>query len=96
MAISSTVKPGPFFVGVEKPMKVYTMDNMLFTNAKVKDEVVYKIIDTLVRTKPTWWRSQPVCATSPRTGSTRSTTMPYHPGALKYFKDQTSRPRRYQ
>ena len=27
-------------------MKVYSYDNMLFTNAKVKDEIVYKIIDT--------------------------------------------------
>ena len=27
--------PNPFFVGVDHPMKVYTWDNMIFTNAKV-------------------------------------------------------------
>ncbi len=43
--------PGPFFVGVEKPMNVYTWDNMLFTNAKVKDEIVYKMIETLESNK---------------------------------------------
>ena len=36
------VAPGPVFIGVEKPMKVYTFDNMLFTNAKVPDDFVYK------------------------------------------------------
>ncbi len=33
------VKPGPVFVGVEKPMKAYSMDYVLFTNAKTKDDV---------------------------------------------------------
>ena len=32
------VGPGPIFIGVEKPMKVYSFDNMIFTNAKVPDE----------------------------------------------------------
>ena len=43
----ATAAPGPVFVGVDQPMKVYAWDNMLFTNAKVPDDVVYKIIDTL-------------------------------------------------
>src|SRR3954470_10683137 len=37
--------PAPIFVGVTEPISVYTIDYMLFTNAKVKDEVVTKIID---------------------------------------------------
>src|SRR4051812_25251971 len=36
--------PGPFYVGVEKPMGVYTWDNLLFTNTRVNDDVVYKMI----------------------------------------------------
>ena len=47
----SDVAPGPIFVGVEKPMKVYTIDNLLFTHAKVPDDVVYKIIETLENNK---------------------------------------------
>ena len=31
--------PGPFFVGVDHPMGVYTWDSMIFTNAKVKEDV---------------------------------------------------------
>ena len=34
------------------PINVYTIDYMLFTNAKAKDEVVYQIIDTLAKNKP--------------------------------------------
>jgi hypothetical protein len=41
------VGPGPVFVGVEKPMKVYTIDNILFTHAKVPDDVVYNVIETM-------------------------------------------------
>ena len=32
------VTPGPIFIGVEKPMKVYGFDNILITSSKVKDE----------------------------------------------------------
>ena len=39
LGLSDRSVPGPVFVGVEKPMKVYTFDNMLFTNAKVQDDV---------------------------------------------------------
>ena len=44
---ATEVGPGPIFVGVEKPMKVYTFDNIIFTNAKASDDFVYKILDTL-------------------------------------------------
>ena len=30
--------PNPFFIGVEKPMGVYSWDNMIFTSSKVSDE----------------------------------------------------------
>src|SRR5262245_27255122 len=35
---ATDVAPGPIFVGVEKPMKVYTFDNLIFTSAKVPDD----------------------------------------------------------
>lgn len=47
----SKAVPNGFFVGVDHPMGVYTWDNMIFTNAKVKDEVVYKLIETLESNK---------------------------------------------
>ena len=41
-------------------MKVYSFDNVLFTNAKVPDEFVYKILDTLEKNKPDLIAVQPV------------------------------------
>jgi uncharacterized protein len=55
----SNVGPGPVFIGVEKPMKVYSFDNMLFTHAKVSDEIVYKFLDTLEKNKPDLIAVQP-------------------------------------
>jgi TRAP transporter TAXI family solute receptor len=54
------VRPGPVFVGVEKPMKVYSFDNLFFTSAKTKDEFVYKFLDTLVKNKSDLIAIQPV------------------------------------
>jgi TRAP transporter TAXI family solute receptor len=81
-------QPGPFFVGVEKPMNVYTWDNMLFTNAAVKDEVVYKIIETLENNKADLVAVQPALREFSAAGLYKDYNVPYHPGALKYFKDK--------
>ena len=79
--------PGPFFVGVLKPMNVYAWDNMLFTNAKVKDEVVYKMIDTLVNNKDDLVAIQPALREFSAAGLYKKYDIPYHPAALKYFTD---------
>ena len=72
--------PGPVFIGVEKPMKVYAFDNMFFTNAKVQDDVVYKIIDTLEKNKADLVAVQPALREfSAPPGSTRSTKFPTTP-----------------
>jgi hypothetical protein len=83
----SPAKPGPFFVGVEKPMGVYTWDNMIFTNAKVKDEIIYKIIETMEKYKADIVEVQPALREFSAAALYKSYDIPYHPGALKYFKD---------
>jgi uncharacterized protein len=80
-------QPNPFFIGVEKPMDVYTWDNMIFTNAKVKDEVVYKIIETLEANKAELVTVQPALREFSAAALYKKYDLPYHPGALKYFKD---------
>jgi len=79
--------PNPFFVGVEKPMGVFTWDNLLFTNDKVKDDVVYKIIDTLVKNKSDLVTVQPALRGFAAENLYKKFAVPYHPGALKYFAD---------
>lgn len=79
--------PNPFFIGVEKPMQVYTWDNMLFTNNKVKDEVIVKIIETMEANKPDLIAVQPALRDFSANKLYKGYDLPYHPGALKYFKD---------
>ena len=83
----SPATPGPFFIGVEKPMGIYTWDNMIFTNAKVKDEVIYKIIETLEANKADLVAIQPALREFSAAGLYKAYDIPYHPGALKYFKE---------
>lgn len=79
--------PGPIFVGLEKPMKVYAFDNILLTSTKVPDDVIYKIIDTLEKNKADLIAIQPVLREFSAAGLYKNYNIPYHPGALKYFKD---------
>jgi uncharacterized protein len=83
----SEVNPGPVFVGVPQKMKVYSYDNMLFTNVKVKDEIVYKIIETLEKNKGDLVTVQPALREFSAAGLYKKYDIPYHSGALKYFKD---------
>ncbi len=79
--------PGPFYVGVEKPMGVYTWDNLIFTNAKVKDEVVIKMMETLANNKGDLVAIQPALRAFTPAALYKKFSTPYHPGALKYFAD---------
>ncbi len=79
--------PNPFFIGVEKPMGVYSWDNMIFTSSKVNDEVVYKLIDTMTKNKDDMVSIQPALREFSPAALYTAYDIPYHPGALKYFKD---------
>ena len=81
------VQPNPFYVGVPKAMNVYTWDNMLFTNSKVSDDVVYKLIDTMVKNKDDMLTIQPALREFTAAGLYKKYDIPYHPGALKYFSE---------
>ena len=87
------VAPGPVFVGVEKPQKVYSFDNLLFTSAKTPDDFVYKFLDTLFKNKDDLIAVQPVLREFSPAFAYKQYEVPYHPGALKYFKEQNLTPR---
>jgi uncharacterized protein len=80
--------PGPVFIGVEKPMKVYSFDNVLITSAKVPEAFIHKVIETLEQNKADLVAVQPVLREFSGAGLYKKYDMPYHPGALKYFKDK--------
>jgi TRAP transporter TAXI family solute receptor len=84
----SDAVPGPIFIGVNKPMKVYTFDNLLITHAKVPDELIYKLIETLENNKADLVSVQPVLREFSANTLYKKYGIPYHSGALKYFKDK--------
>jgi TRAP transporter TAXI family solute receptor len=86
------VTPGPVFIGVEQPMKVYSFDNLIFTSARSSDEFVYKVIDTMVRNKPDLIAVQPVLREFSPQFAFKKYDVAYHPGALKYFKEHNINP----
>lgn len=85
--------PNPFFVGVDHPMDVYAWDNMLITNDKVPADVIYKIIDTLVKNPDDLVAVQPALRGFSAQNLYVNYDLPYHPGALKYFKDHNISPK---
>ena len=83
----SPAVPNGFFIGVDHPMGVYTWDDMIFTNAKVKDEIVYKLIETLEKEKADMVSIQPALREFTAAALYKDYGITYHPGALKYFKE---------
>jgi uncharacterized protein len=81
------VAPGPIFIGVEKPMKVYSFDNLFLINAKTSDEVAYKILDTLEKNRADLAAIQPVLRAFTAQNGYKQYDIPYHPGALKYYQE---------
>ena len=91
-AYLTDIRPAPIFIGVTKPMKTFSFDNMIFTNAKVKDEVVYKILETMEKHKSDLVAIQPVLREFSAAAGYKKYDVPYHPGALKYFKERNLQP----
>jgi TRAP transporter TAXI family solute receptor len=86
------VKPGPIFVGVEKPMKVYSFDNLIFTSAKTKDDLIYKFLETMVKHKNDVVAVQPVLREFSPQFAYKQYDVPYHPGAVKFYAEQKLKP----
>jgi uncharacterized protein len=87
-AYLTEVDPGPAFPGVTARMKVFSYDNVLLTHAKVKDDLVYKIIEAMEANKADLVAVQPALREFSAASLYKQYDIPYHPGALKYFKDK--------
>src|SRR5436853_292911 len=79
-------QPGPVFVGISQPTKVYTFDQMLYTHAAVPDDLVYKIIDAMANNKADLAAVAPALREFAVESMYKNYGFTYHPGALKYFR----------
>jgi TRAP-type uncharacterized transport system substrate-binding protein len=87
------VARGPIFTGVDRPMKIYSFDNVLFTNAKVPDDTIYKMLDTLHKNNADLIAVQPVLREFTPEFGYKKYGVPYHNGALKFFKERKLEPK---
>jgi TRAP transporter TAXI family solute receptor len=90
------VNPGPAFVGVDKPVKVYSFDNLLFTSAKAPDDFIYKFLDTIEKNHPELVAVQPALREFSAATAYKKYDVPYHPGALKYYNEHNIEAREIQ
>jgi TRAP transporter TAXI family solute receptor len=86
------VAPGPVFIGVEKPMKVYSFDALISTSAKTPDDFVYKFLGGMEQNKADLVQIQPVLREFTPAFAYKQYDIPYHPGAIKYYKEHNIAP----
>jgi len=86
---STGVIPAKTYPGQDKDNAVAVVQNILVANAKMPDQVAYDIVKTFIE------RQKELVAVHAEAASitldnqlNRNTTIPWHPGALKYFKER--------
>ena len=88
------VAPGPVFVGVEKPMKVYSFDNILFTSAegagRLRLQVPRHAGEEQARSDRGAAGAARILGCRP---ATRNTMFPTIPARLKYFQERNLQPK---
>jgi uncharacterized protein len=87
------VTPGPFYTGVDKPMKIYSFDNVMITSAKVPDDFVYKLLDSMEKGKADIVAAAPAMSEFSAAFAYKQYAVPYHPGALKFYRERNLNPR---
>jgi len=92
-AYLTQIGPGPIFTGVDKPMKVYSFDNVIITSTKVPDDVVYKLLDAMEKGKDDIVTTAPAMAEFSPAFAYRQYGVAYHPGAVKFYKERNLSPR---
>ncbi len=83
----TTVNPRPGLVAVAEPTKIFSYDNLLVVGAHVKDDVAYKILDTLFKNKAELVATAPWLVELNPANAYKKYAVPYHPAAVKWFAD---------
>jgi TRAP transporter TAXI family solute receptor len=91
-AYLTQIGPGPIFTGVDKPMKVYSFDNVMIASSKVPEDFIYKILTLMEQNKNDLVIVQPVLREWTPAFGYKQYGVPYHPGALKFFKEKNVSP----
>jgi uncharacterized protein len=81
-------KPAPNIPGIAEPTMVVSFDNVLYTNVKVSEDVVYKVVKAIYENKPDLVASFATFGSfSPQRMAIPVQDLDFHPGALKFYKE---------
>jgi TRAP transporter TAXI family solute receptor len=83
----SPVAPAPSRAGILSPTKLLTFDYVMFVNAKTPDDVVYKLTSVLAEHSKELAAGMPLFHRSKSALLYKDIGVPYHPGAIAYYKD---------
>lgn len=84
----TVVNPIKGLAGISEPTPVHTYDALMLTNAKVPDELVYKITKTLHENAAEVAKSTPALMGFAKDKMAKKLPgVTYHPGAIKYYKE---------
>jgi len=82
------IKPNKNATGVvDNPTTLIAIDVAMFTNKDVPDDIVYKIVKTVYEDKPDLIKALGAFARFNPKNMVRKSSVPYHPGAIKAYKE---------
>jgi TRAP transporter TAXI family solute receptor len=85
----TTIEPAGPLVGVLEPTLFNVYEYVLFANASVDEEMVYKVVAAIIDGEKDLRATSPLWKTyKPENIATRFDGLEYHPGAVKYFKEK--------
>ena len=83
-----TVKPSKRQVGIEVPTRLFAIDITVASSTHVSDEVVYALTKTAYENKAELIKAHGSFRSfHPKKMVKRSFSIPYHPGAIKFYKE---------
>lgn len=80
------VKPGPGKIGIDAPTNLLVYDYALWANAKVKNEVVTKVVETMYSNPAEIKATSPLWAEFDPAQMGKDVGLPYHPAAAAFYK----------
>lgn len=82
------VIPGGMYKGSDKDVKTFGPRATLLTNAKLPDDVAYNVTKAVFENLEEFKKLHPALATLTPESMLEGNSVPYHPGAMKYFKEK--------
>ena len=82
------VKPGPGKIGIDGPTNMLVYDYALWVNAKVKNDVVTKVVETLYSNPADIKATSPLWAEFDPAQMGKDVGIPYHPAAAAFYKSK--------